>query len=158
MELDDDDNFKLEAYLRANNKEDEVTGCWNWIWHAQTDGYASGWWYGREIKVSRLAAKVWLGLTLSDSSVHVLHKCDNRKCYNPEHLYLGTHTDNTRDKVSKGRHHGQKKTHCPSGHEYTPENTGHYRGKRYCKTCSREVSKITYERRKQKKLAVRNAI
>jgi hypothetical protein len=40
--------------------------------------------------------------------LHVLHKCDNRKCYNIEHLFLGTDLDNHRDRISKGRPSGAR--------------------------------------------------
>ena len=37
------------------------------------------------------------------SSEWVLHACDNRKCCNPSHLYIGNRSDNMRDAVSRGR-------------------------------------------------------
>ena len=33
----------------------------------------------------------------------IRHTCDNRKCINPEHLLLGTHQDNVKDRVKRGR-------------------------------------------------------
>lgn len=69
----------------------------------------------------------------------ILHKCDIPTCVNPDHLFLGTNQDNIIDHVKK--HPGtigirnKQKTHCPAGHEYTPDNTGISWDRRYCRAC-----------------------
>lgn len=84
----------------------------------------------------------------------ICHSCDNPSCVNPIHLWQGTQADNMRDCASKKRNVSQKKTHCPSGHEYTEENTIKYNrkegwGVRRCRICKKLSEQ---KRRLQRKL------
>lgn len=66
----------------------------------------------------------------------VCHTCDNRRCLNVEHMFLGTNEDNLHDMAEKGRARNSGKTHCQWGHEYTESNTFRYRdGRRECRQC-----------------------
>lgn len=55
------------------------------------------------IAVHRASYMVWKGEI--PKGMYVLHKCDNRACINPEHLFLGTHIDNMNDMKKKNRQH-----------------------------------------------------
>lgn len=65
--------------------------------------------YGRagriagEVRAHRISWVLWNKSQIPDG-MHILHSCDNRACVNPEHLSVGTHTDNMRDMMAKGRH------------------------------------------------------
>jgi len=118
---------------------DSQTGCWNW---AGVQGYPHIRYCGRDTRVSRIVAHLWLRLALDDPR-KVLHRCDNPRCFNPKHLFIGTQLDNIRDCVNKKRQWQVKKTHCPQGHPYDSENTYiHPNGKhRTCRTCFRNHDK-----------------
>lgn len=58
--------------------------------------------YGIKWRVHRLVWAVYEGQLIKDNML-VLHSCDNRKCINPKHLFLGNEADNTADMMIKGR-------------------------------------------------------
>lgn len=84
--------------------------CWEWTsW--KTNGYGRFHYKGKKIRAHRMAWFLTYGDWV-DSDTHVLHKCDNPLCVNPDHLFLGTNDDNIADKIQKGR----------SGFKLTVEN------------------------------------
>lgn len=78
------------------------SGCWEWTRSVKSNGYAQIGYQGRMWTAHRLA---WVKLVNEDlpKNMMVLHRCDNRRCFNPDHLFLGTASDNMRDMISKGR-------------------------------------------------------
>ena len=76
------------------------------------------------------------------------HRCDNPGCVNPLHLFVGSYTDNERDKVRKGRHPETAKTSCPLGHPLSGRRLSHGRRNRYCRICN-----AVYNRRRRAFLA-----
>jgi hypothetical protein len=58
-------------------------------------------------------------------------------------LLWGTPSDNQHDMVRNGLNHNANKTHCPNGHEYTPENTYTKNSGRKCRICTIARSKMT---------------
>jgi len=106
-------------------------------------GYAMTRYKDGIFNVSRLSAYLYLGLDLEDKKLHGLHKaeCPNKNCWNPDHIYIGTHKDNMRDVVEEGYHHQQIKTHCDSGHKFTDSNTYiRPNGNRTCRECNRLIT------------------
>lgn len=67
--------------------------------------YGSSCYKGRKAYMHRIAYCKAHGLELEDIEGQVVrHSCDNMRCYNAEHLSLGTQQDNINDMTTKGRH------------------------------------------------------
>lgn len=84
---------------------DPSTGCWLWVGGVNSDGYGT-WTAHGETKAHRASWVLHNGAI--PAGKHVLHKCDQPNCVNPDHLFLGTHQDNMADLRAKGRAYGAK--------------------------------------------------
>lgn len=75
--------------------------CWIWTGGRTGHGYGSFFLDGRTQRAHRVCWEMLHG-SIPDGLL-VLHRCDNPLCVRPDHLFLGTHADNTRDMVHKSR-------------------------------------------------------
>lgn len=135
--------FVLERFYRTVN-ETTPDACWEWSGLLNTSGYGL---FRHTIdgKPVQIPAHRFMYILVTAApipdEVGVCHTCDNRRCCNPAHLYLGTQADNVRDMMERGRQSNgftPQATHCRRGHEYTPENTRRspYSRGRICVTCA----------------------
>lgn len=90
-------------YLKQRIAVEPSTGCWLWQKSVGGPGYGQVFWRGKVGTAHRLSYSLYHG---DPGKLHVLHRCGNRRCCNPDHLYAGTDRDNHRDSVNHG-------THCP---------------------------------------------
>jgi len=96
----------IECRLRNIATQFSGDGCWEWPLSSNpVTGYGqiSCWENGKQrlLTAHRLSHLVFVGDVPSGFSV--LHHCDNRKCFNPKHLYTGTQKQNVRDMWDRGR-------------------------------------------------------
>lgn len=80
------------------------SGCWEWIGPLSKDGYGSMVVNYQGEKIYRPHRLCWM-ICFGEipNNLRVCHTCDNPKCLNPKHLWLGTMNQNTWDSVLKGR-------------------------------------------------------
>lgn len=77
----------------------KTRGCWEWTGSRFSNGYGQFAYRGKNWRVHRLSFFIAFG----ESTGQVCHKCDNKICVNPNHLFLGNHDDNMRDMTNKQR-------------------------------------------------------
>lgn len=118
--------LKHVRFLRQADSDGlDPEACWIWTGAENSNGYGR-FVLGNQLKLAhRVSYELFIG-PIPDG-MNVCHACDNRKCVNPHHLWLGSQSENLKDAVSKGR--------------LTPPNTsGERNGNR--KLCADDVRSI----------------
>jgi hypothetical protein len=154
--------YKKRARERAKAKREaergvievDMEGCWGWTRGLNGQGYGMVRTEGRikrrahRVMWERYKGKISPGLVLH-------HKCQNRRCVNPDHLEMVTRTEHSA--LHRGNLIGRDGllSHCCKGHEFTPENTYIPAGRsRVCRQCAKErVKKYEARQKIQKSLA-----
>lgn len=96
------DKSLVERFHRKYRKD--KSGCWLWIASTAGKGYGQIKLTGerRQIYAHRLSYMIATGE--DPGAKHLCHTCDNPRCVNPKHLFIGTSHDNHMDQKAKGRH------------------------------------------------------
>lgn len=151
---------RVRAKCQSNDK-----GCWHWPGTVTSKGYGQTPYDGVNVMIHRHMYKLVHKVELA-TETFVCHTCDNRRCCNPDHLWLGSTADNIRDMMDKGRNFFQNQTHCKRGHPFTPENTYVRNGQpkygygpsRVCLTCQKmRSSSEKYRSRARERQRLRRA-
>jgi len=131
---------------KLSTRKNKLTGdaCYEWTSGKNSAGYGCI----TIDKVQYLAHRLsyYIANKEFDQSLLVLHKCDNRKCVRPSHLYQGTYADNNRDTFDRN---DITRLFCKKGHELDEYNTlVRKNGNRLCKKCCKASRRLRYLKQK----------
>lgn len=93
--------YRINLINRLKAKTKYIGNCW--VYEQDPDDYGRLFTLGKNYGVHRLSASIFHGLDIEDNESLACHKpeCKYKNCWNPEHLYIGTHVINMQDKKVK---------------------------------------------------------
>ena len=136
----------IERFFQKVDKSgnDKFPDCWIWTGAPTSKGYGAFKYYQDRSAIGAHVSSHLFHIGEVPKGKIVRHHCDNPPCVNPEHLLLGTNSDNMKDMFARDRHSwvNRERTHCRRGHEFlvvgvkvgTKANGKSFRT---CKECSR---------------------
>lgn len=146
------------------SKVQKTDSCW--LWKGAKNQFGYGFFrLGSRNEVAHRVSYNWIKGEIP-SGLLVLHTCDNPSCVNPDHLFIGTHSDNMRDMYRKKRHKGGNPPSCHPSQPYHskglcrycylkqwkeshPEKVKTYRSQEYQKYCLLHPIRRQYRKKVQ---------
>lgn len=143
-------SLPFSAYRAAfdpqfDSRVDRSGVCWIWTGALTSRGYGHLY-AGKTVRAHRFAFERAHGPL--GAGVVVCHRCDNRLCVRPDHLFAGSLSDNMRDMVAKGRQRKSRlafSDRCSAGHSLMGR-LGVSGGQFYCRECKRLRAAARYHR------------